>query len=172
MKNNNRFLVSASLSLVLAIFAACGSGTTNTNTSVTANSANTNSVTTGGANSKATETTKKETSPLTIAPGELLADSANADKYQDRELTVTGVLMEIDPSPAGYVNVGEKGKKDYVKCEGSHTDYARERFEIRELEGKGKTMTGTVKGTFKEFKTDGSAKVAVLTSCTLSDVKK
>lgn len=169
MRNNQKYLVSASLSLALATFAACGSGTTNTGT---ANSASSNTATTSSSNSTATETAKKETSPLTIGPGELLADSASADKYQGRELTVTGVLMEIDPSPTGHVSVGEKGKKDYVKCEGSHTDYTRERFEIRSLEEKGKTMTGTVKGTFKEFQTDGSAKVAVLTSCTLSDVKK
>lgn len=165
MKKKSRYLVSVGLLLALAVFSACGSGeTSNTNAS------NANTATAGGANSTTPAAAKKEASPLTISPTELLADSASGDKYKDRVLTVTGVLMEIDPGE--YVKVGEKGKKDYVKCEGSFGDYARERFEIRMLEEKGKTMTGTVKGTFSEFKTDGGAKVAVLTSCTLSDVKK
>jgi hypothetical protein len=158
------------LSLVVAISSACNSEAGNS-TSTTGN-ANATANKTTGANSTTTETTKRDASPLTISPTELLADTSSGDKYKDRELTVTGALMEIDPSPGGYVKVSEKGKKDYVKCEGSFSEYARERFEIRELEGKGKTMTGTVKGTFKDFQTDGGAKVAVLTSCKLSDVKK
>lgn len=157
--------------LALAISSACNSGATNGNSTSNGN-ANATANKTASANAATTETAKKEASPLTISPAELLADTASGDKYKDRELTVTGALTEIDPSPAGYVKVGEKGKKDYVKCEGSFSEYARERFEIRALEEKGKSMTGTVKGTFKDFQTDGGAKVAVLTSCKLSDVKK
>jgi hypothetical protein len=171
MRKNRGYIGAVSLVVVLAVSSACNSDAANSNSTANGN-ANATANKTTSTNSAATETAKKEASPLTISPAELLADTSAGDKYKERELTVTGVLMEIDPSPAGYVNVGEKGKKDYVKCEGPMIEYTRERFEIRELEGKGKTMTGTVKGTFKEFKTDGGARVAVLTSCKLSDVKK
>lgn len=167
----------------LAMFlSACGANQPKNTTAATENKpANTN-VANKNENTNDAEKSNRDLTPVTTTAVSLFMGNFNytsevADfntKYADRVMTISGLyLWELSMSEITATDKKESGG-NFVKCEGSFSDYSDSASKIKEIREKGTPMRATLRGTMKsakEFTSAGQLEV-ILTNCVLAEIEK
>ena len=145
-------------------------------------SANTTTVTSKTENTNEAEKTDRDLTPVTITAGSLFTGNYRYTsdveefkmKYAERSMTISDLyLWEVTMSEITGTDRKESGG-NFVRCQGSFSEYMDSASKIKEIREKGNPMRATLKGTMKgakDFTSAGQLEV-VLTNCVLAEIEK
>lgn len=133
-------------------------------------------------NTNETEKAKRDLTPVTIAAGSLFTGNYRytsdveefKTKYADRVMTISDLyLWEVTMSEITGTDRKEPGG-NFVKCQGSFSEYLDSASKIKDIREKGNPMKVTLKGTLKnarDFTSAGQLEIT-LTDCALAEIEK
>ncbi len=167
----------------LAMFlSACGANQPKNTAAAPENKSANTAVANKTDNTNEAEKPNRDLTPVTITAGELFTGNYRytsdveefKTKYTDRVMTISGLnLWEVTMYEIRGTDRKESGG-NFVKCEGSFSEYMDSASKIKDIREKGNPMKATLKGTMKgakEFTGYGQLEVT-LTNCVLSEIEK
>lgn len=172
-------LILFALALLLT---ACGTDRSKSTAATENRSGNTTTVADKNANTIDAEKPNRDLTPVTTTAGSLFTGNYRytsdveefKTKYADRVMTISDLyLWEVSMSEITGTDKKESGG-NFVKCEGSFSEYMDSASKIKEIREKGNPMRATLRGTMKsarDFTSAGQLEVT-LTNCVLAEIEK